>query len=307
MKLIWLEDFLALVQAGSFSRAAALRNITQPAFSRRIRMLEEWLGAELVDRGSAKLRLTPLGERYTHELRALLMQATELRGRIQAERHGAQRVLIAAQHTLTITWLPDLLRVAQRHVPRVELSVDAQDRGHSIERFASGEAQLLLCLEADTPLQASMPNTERLDLGHERLVAVSAATSAGTPAHGPRGRRAVRLLGYPAASFMGAVLYRHCVPPLMERYEVRIVQESGFVAGIKEMALAGMGMAWLPKRLIARELRTGALVAAGAGLPAVDIPVSLYRAVRAPAQAPHGAADEVWNALRAHYRRRNPS
>ncbi|WP_176464006.1 LysR family transcriptional regulator [Bordetella genomosp. 11] len=298
MKLIWLEDFLALLQAGTFSRAAAMRNITQPAFSRRIQMLEDWLGVRLIDRGSAGLRLTPLGERYTHEFRALLMQATELRNRIQSEHHGVRRALVAAQHTLTITWLPGLLRLVQREAPGVELGVDSQDRGESIARFASGEAQLLLCLEADTPLQASMPHTARLDLGHERLIAVSAATAAGAPVHRPHARRSVRLLGYPAHSFMGTILYKHCLPPLMDRYEVRIVQESGFVAGIKEMALAGMGMAWLPERLIARELAIKALVMVGPELPRVEVPVSLYRAGRVPE---HGVVDEIWALLQAHY------
>lgn len=299
MKLIWLEDFLTLLQAGTFSRAAAMRNITQPAFSRRIQMLEDWLGVQLVDRASAGLRLTPLGERYTHEFRALLMQATELRNRMQAEDQGMRRVQVAAQHTLTITWLPGLLRLVQRQIPGLELGVDSQDRGESIARFASGQAQLLLCLEADTPLGASMPQTECLHLGHERLIAVSAATSAGQPMHRPHARRAVRLLGYPAPSFMGAILYKHCLPPLMERYQVRIVQESGFVAGIKEMALAGMGMAWLPERLIARELATGALLRSGPDLPVVDVPVSLYRTVRGAGH--DGIVDQIWSLLQTRY------
>jgi DNA-binding transcriptional LysR family regulator len=34
MEFAWLEDFLALVDSGNFSRAAELRHVTQPAFSR---------------------------------------------------------------------------------------------------------------------------------------------------------------------------------------------------------------------------------------------------------------------------------
>ena len=52
MNLSWLDDFLALAASGNFSRAAEERHMTQPAFSRRIRALEEWLGAELFDRSS---------------------------------------------------------------------------------------------------------------------------------------------------------------------------------------------------------------------------------------------------------------
>jgi DNA-binding transcriptional LysR family regulator len=203
--------------------------------------------------------------------------------------------VLAAQPTLVITWLPGLLRVVQQRAPDVELAVDSLERDASISRFLTGEAQLLLCLESETPLQESMPHAERLHLGHERLIAVSAATSDGVPVHRPQTRRAVHLLGYPTQSFMGTIFYKQCLPPLMDRYEVRLVQETGFIAGLKEMALAGMGMAWLPERLIARELVTGTLVPAGPDLAAVDIPVSLYRKARGLGNGP---ADEVWELLR---------
>ncbi len=64
MKLIWLEDFLALPQAGTFSRAAAMRNITQPAFSAASGMLEDWLGVQLVyDRGTRGPAIDAAGKR----------------------------------------------------------------------------------------------------------------------------------------------------------------------------------------------------------------------------------------------------
>lgn len=44
MELKWLEDFTALANTLSFSRAAEVRNVTQSAFSRRIKQLEMWLG-----------------------------------------------------------------------------------------------------------------------------------------------------------------------------------------------------------------------------------------------------------------------
>jgi DNA-binding transcriptional LysR family regulator len=41
---------LALIEAGSFSAAAEKRHVSQPAFSRRTQLFEEWLGVELIDR-----------------------------------------------------------------------------------------------------------------------------------------------------------------------------------------------------------------------------------------------------------------
>ena len=61
-EFIWLEDFLALASTGNFTRAAEDRHSSQPAFSRRIRALEEWIGASLVDRSTQPARLTEVGE-----------------------------------------------------------------------------------------------------------------------------------------------------------------------------------------------------------------------------------------------------
>ena len=64
MELAWLEDFAALARTANFSRAAAERAVSQPAFSRRIKILEEWLRVELVDRRAHQIALTPAGKRF---------------------------------------------------------------------------------------------------------------------------------------------------------------------------------------------------------------------------------------------------
>src|SRR6476469_5315224 len=60
----WLEDFLALIACGGFSRAAERRRLSQPTFSRRIRALEDRIGSPLVDRSTHTMRLTPAGEHF---------------------------------------------------------------------------------------------------------------------------------------------------------------------------------------------------------------------------------------------------
>ena len=64
MESRWLEDFLSLVDTRNFSRSAQARYTTQPAFSRRIKSLEEWVGAQLFNRTSQPVTLTLAGERF---------------------------------------------------------------------------------------------------------------------------------------------------------------------------------------------------------------------------------------------------
>ncbi len=75
MEIKWVEDFLALNRTRNFTKAADFRNVTQPAFSRRIRGLEAWLGNSLFDRTSKPLRLTQAGERFVPIAEDLLSRA----------------------------------------------------------------------------------------------------------------------------------------------------------------------------------------------------------------------------------------
>src|SRR4029453_13537548 len=78
MNLIWLEDFLALASTGNFSRAAEERHMTQPAFSRRIRALEEWLGVVLIDRTTHPVALTEAGEWFRSVAQDILARVGQI-------------------------------------------------------------------------------------------------------------------------------------------------------------------------------------------------------------------------------------
>jgi hypothetical protein len=79
MELIWLEDYLALAETLNFSRAAEARHVTQPAFSRRIRALEDWIGAALFTRTTHSVVLTPAGEHFHNHAQLLTRALHQLR------------------------------------------------------------------------------------------------------------------------------------------------------------------------------------------------------------------------------------
>jgi DNA-binding transcriptional LysR family regulator len=64
MQIKWLEDFKELAKTRSFSRAAHNRNVTHPAFGRRIKALEAWVGTALVERSEHPVTLTPAGRLF---------------------------------------------------------------------------------------------------------------------------------------------------------------------------------------------------------------------------------------------------
>ena len=80
----WLYDFLTLEKCRNFSQAAVSRNVSQPAFSRRIRALEQAIGVELFNRQVTPLQLSEQGKIFHSQIRHLLQQLesnlAELRG-----------------------------------------------------------------------------------------------------------------------------------------------------------------------------------------------------------------------------------
>ena len=114
MDLIWLEDFLAIAEGGGFSRAAERRHVTQPALSRRIRSLEEWLGTPLFERSTHTVALTPAGEMFRPVAEDVLRRIYG--GREEAReiaRLKAETIHFAATHALSQTFFPDWIRKAE--------------------------------------------------------------------------------------------------------------------------------------------------------------------------------------------------
>ncbi|NYT77594.1 LysR family transcriptional regulator [Alcaligenaceae bacterium] len=294
MKLAWLEDLLTLAEAGNFSRAAALRNITQPAFSRRIQLLETWLDVQLVDRRVTPMQLTPAAQQHMGEFRRLLHDLNQLRSRIRAQSQNTARVLLVTQHSLTMTHLPPLIKAvtADEQQPRIDFNVRSENRDDCVTLFMEGHADLLLCMEEpDSLLLSSFPNSIRLPMGTETFVPVSALAANGKPLHVPRRGALLRLLGFPPDSFLGRIMYKECVAALAQRCHVELVHESVFLAGIKEMVLAGLGMAWLPASLVQRELKAGTLATLGGGLKSVRLELGLYRGMQ---PSDPRAMERVW-------------
>lgn len=107
MDLDWLKDFLALAETANFSRAADVRNVTQPAFSRRIRALEDWVGAPLFLRTAQGATLTAAGEVFRSAAIDLARDLDKARLAVQAahERESAS-LSVAATHALSFNFFP---------------------------------------------------------------------------------------------------------------------------------------------------------------------------------------------------------
>ena len=102
---------MAVVRRGGFSRAAATLHLSQPAISRRLRLLEDELGAPLFDRVRSGATLTDAGRAFLPHAEALLASmrdGVEAVGALKGGDRGT--VTLAIVGTLASTPLTDRLR-----------------------------------------------------------------------------------------------------------------------------------------------------------------------------------------------------
>ena len=103
----------------------------------------------------------------------------------------------------------------------------------------------------------------------------------------------IPLLTFPKGGFMADALMANCLPAVMQSYTVNIICETAFSISLKEMVLAGMGVAWLPKSLIQQELATGRVLSLEDKLGTCELPVSLY-------YRRGSGAEEIFNLLKTY-------
>ncbi|MBK6867943.1 MAG: LysR family transcriptional regulator [Burkholderiales bacterium] len=279
MNLIWLDDFLALAATGNFSRAAEERNSSQPAFSRRIRALEEWLGAELFDRSSQPATLTEAGEWFVGIAHELLNRVARVPGEAQRVAEASSSTLrIACTHALSMSFLPRWIRSLESRIVLgpAQLVSDVMERCESLMR--QSKVQFLVGhshAQARGALDAAPYRSVRI--GDDALIPVSAPDESGQPLHrlGGQTESAMPVLLYAEESGLGRIM-RAVIAGGLDAASMRVVFTAHLASALRTLALDGRGVAWLPQSLVEEDLRRGRLLVALEKAWAVPLEIRLY-------------------------------
>jgi DNA-binding transcriptional LysR family regulator len=276
MQLKWLEDLLALQEAGSIVRAAQRRHVTHPAFGRRLRALEAWAGAPLIVRDAPTLQFTPQGE-------AMLVAAREAMAALSGVRSHAgkpgqhESVHIVTGRTLARTLLATWYARMQPAFADSKLRVSTMVLQDAIEMLEGGNAEFLLVYHhelLDTRLDPR--RFTHLRFADEALIPVSCVTPEGRPMHPLSRRKPTPWLSYADSLAMGRRvndhLRSHPKPPLL-----RVAIETDSADAVHEFVLRGFGVAWLPRSMVAADCRQGRMVEVGDKSHEVPLEVRLYR------------------------------
>jgi LysR family transcriptional regulator, transcription activator of glutamate synthase operon len=106
MNVEWLHSFIAAANQKSFSKAAQITNLSQPALSKHIRNLENNLGIELFHRTSIGIELTEAGERFYTRITPVITELAAIREELQ-QFSQSNPIAIGGLPSLATYYLPN--------------------------------------------------------------------------------------------------------------------------------------------------------------------------------------------------------
>ncbi|MRU14508.1 LysR family transcriptional regulator [Roseovarius sp. A21] len=272
MRLDWLEDILAVLDTGSFVRAAERRNLTQSAFTRRIRAIEDSLGAPLFDRSRKPVTLLPAIREQEAQMRRLASDLRALGDSLRGAALGQDRAIsLACQHAITTTVSPALVRQLTE-ATGASVRVRSGNRDECLLMLLSGEVDLVVSYDLAGVDAAPTPAFHDHTLGQETLRPVC------TPAVAKSLRTGnLPVITYPRDVFLGQVMDSQVWPRLPSGTHLHRKAETALTLAAYHYALDGIGVAWLPGSLVANDLASGALVDPFSGSFGITLEIRLLR------------------------------
>lgn len=250
-----LRCFLAAAQTLNFRAAARKVALTPAALGQRIRAMESQLGVPLFVRTTRSVALTREGMDLLPRARAALGAVEDCVRAARGDLASAPvEVVLGTRHELGLSWIvPQLDAIARAH-PEVTLHL----------YFGGGGDDLMLRLRtheidcAVTSARLSDPRLSSVQLHPERYVFVGArAMLAKNPLTRPEHAAQHTLLD--ASADLPLFRYWRDAPRGGDRLRFARVRRIGTIAAIEAMVLQGAGVAVLPRYLVERSLRRGAL------------------------------------------------
>jgi DNA-binding transcriptional LysR family regulator len=250
------EIFCDIVACRSFSKAAEVRNISQPAVSQALHQLEEYLGATLIDRSKRPFDLTSAGEIYYHGCRELFEGFRRVEDRVQQFGHRVTgRLRVASIYSVGLLQMAGSVRRFRCEYPDVALSLEYLHPDEVYGRLRREEADLgVVSFPRDGGDISSIPWQEQ-EMG---LVVA--------PGHRLSARSAVSwqsLQGEPFVGFTSELrICREIERRLKrEKVSVKVVHTFDNIENIKRAVEIGAGLSILPLPTVQREVEHGVLTA----------------------------------------------
>ena len=250
--LYYLRTFQAVATEHSFTRAGRRLGLSQPAVSAHIRALEQHFGAELFEVRQRSVHLTAAGQAlFTYTQRAFnLLDEAALA--VAAARHAQSGVLrMGASPIVGIYLLPPLLGKLKHERPDVQIDVAITTSGEVVRQVV-GEAVPFGIVEAPV----SHRDVDVQPIGQDEMVLVAPPQHALARIARHHPVQPEQLEGIPVLRREAGSGTRALVDTALSRVGLNAptLMELGSPEALKQAVLQGVGIAWVSRLSVAREL-----------------------------------------------------
>lgn len=262
-----LRAFLAVMEQGSFTRAAAMLNITQSALTNAVKNLEAELGLRLFDRTTRQVEPTTHGRQFATVARRFTEDLERGLDDLRAHADREQGlVVVGATATMITSVLVPTLKVLSERYPGIRVRIIEVLTAEAFERVRGGDMDLAFTTVA-------LPNADfdTLPVMRDAFDLVCPSSHPLAKDKGPLSWdvfRAHRTVGMSEESGIRNILMRHDAGHLAVS---RLAYEVSSVSGLTRMVQDGLGIAAVPG-LVAQAM-------AAEGVSRIRLSPSVFRTV----------------------------
>ena len=245
MELGQLKHFVTIADTRSFTKAAELLHLSQPALSYQIRRLETELGTRLFDRGPRRVTCTADGELFLPLAQAVLFLADEA-VRVLREHLGVEagEVRLGANDSVSTYLLPGILASFRRNFPRVRVQLYEGGDLQLEHRVLDGTIDFAIVTAPGSP-----STLEITPLFPEELLLILA------PSHRYATRSTIALRELAYEQFVFPTHAYNVVSQLVEAcrlvgFEPKVSYQTGSLESVKGFVRQGLGVAVLPRMAV---------------------------------------------------------
>jgi len=253
MDLKQLQTFLTAAETLSFTQTAQLLDYAQSSITAQIKSLEEELGVILFERLGKRVTLTDEGERLQQYAQKMLELNSEMKKAVSNEQ--AQVVLkIGAQESQCVYRLPSILQQYQKAYPQVKI-IFKPVHTTEVAKDLLQSGNLDVAFISDAYKETPMLYRERLI--QEQIIFVSAPTSIKSHTLSAQQLSAETML-----LTENGCSYRNQLEAQLQQEGLLSLQmiEFASIEAIKQCVMAGLGITFLPKMVVEKELENGQLI-----------------------------------------------
>ena len=288
-----LEDLLAFIELRNVTLAANRRNISQPAYSRRLKAIEESYDIALVDRSGRPSVPTRALSAMQEEIELALAGLKRV-GESFTSNTGFNRTIhIAAVHSLSVGPLPVAINQIEKRFAKLGVRLHSANQDICFRLLMTEEVSVMLAYETiDQPLQAPLDLVKKTVVTNDQLVPVCSNKFSKQLKDLLETKEAIPLITYPSDIFLGRLMYHDVLARSPHVYSQKLV--AGMTSVVLSAVSAGIGVAWLPASVIKNEIRNKELhFIEDPGFSNVDLTIAMLQLRRKDTES----LTDLWEAL----------